>query len=141
MIDLDNQTDTIVDAALFDPICDFLGIDMLELILVEDAAMQAINAQTRGKNSTTDVLSFPLVRSHMHEPLGSVIISVERAYEVAHELGHTVQEELQLLFTHGALHVLGFDHETDHGQMRDKEVQVITHFNLPKSLIVRNTDV
>lgn len=55
----------------------------------------------------------------------------------AAELGHGRDDETALLFTHGLLHVLGYDHESDDGQMRAKECEIIEKFRLPKSLIVR----
>ena len=73
----------------------------------------------------------------MHAPLGCIAINVDLAREKAAELGHDEADETALLFTHGLLHVLGFDHESDDGQMREAEERVIAKFNLPKSLIVR----
>jgi probable rRNA maturation factor len=55
----------------------------------------------------------------------------------AKELGHSEQDELSLLFIHGMLHLLGFDHEVDEGEMREKEKALINTFDLPKSLIIR----
>ena len=55
----------------------------------------------------------------------------------AAQLGHGRDDETALLFTHGLLHVLGYDHESDDGQMRVKECEIIEKFRLPKSLIVR----
>jgi len=70
-------------------------------------------------------------------PLGSIVISALHVETLAKELGHTNDDELALLFTHGLLHLLGYDHEVDNGEMREKELQLIEKFNLPKSLIVR----
>ena len=53
------------------------------------------------------------------------------------ELGHTPQDELALLFIHGLLHLLGYDHECDNGEMRAKEEELIKKFDLPESLIIR----
>ncbi|MGJ9366302.1 rRNA maturation RNase YbeY, partial [Campylobacter jejuni] len=55
-------------------------------------------------------------------------------------LGHSYEEEISLLFIHAMLHLLGFDHENDNGEMREKEKELIEHFNLPKSLIVRTLE-
>jgi len=63
--------------------------------------------------------------------------SLETAQEVANSFKHSVHEEISLLFIHGLLHLLGFDHENDSGEMRDKEKEIIKHFSLSKSLIVR----
>lgn len=72
-------------------------------------------------------------------PLGSIVISVDYAQEKANEFNHTLEEEITLLFIHGLLHLLGFDHEVDKGEHRTKEEELINTFNLPNSLIVRNT--
>ena len=72
-----------------------------------------------------------------HIPLGSIVISVDYVTEVAKRLGHSYDEELSLLFIHGLLHLLGYDHEVDNGEMREREAKLIKTFNLPKSLIVR----
>ncbi|HIP46830.1 MAG TPA: rRNA maturation RNase YbeY, partial [Campylobacterales bacterium] len=109
----------------------------VELILTNDTEIAAINLSERGLDKATDVLSFPLEPLPSF-PLGSIMISVDRAEAVANELGHSSDEEIALLFTHGMLHLLGYDHEVDEGEMREKEQEVIAHFLLPKSLIVRN---
>jgi probable rRNA maturation factor len=70
-------------------------------------------------------------------PLGSIVIAQEFIENKAEELGHTPSDEMTLLFIHGFLHLLGFDHEVDNGEMRDKEELLIKEFNLPTSLIVR----
>ena len=70
-------------------------------------------------------------------PLGSIVISYEYVQNIAQKLQHSEQEEFTLLFIHGLLHILGFDHEVDNGEMREKESAIITNYNLPKSLIVR----
>ena len=56
----------------------------------------------------------------------------------ADRFAHSPQEELKLLLIHGILHLLGYDHEIDNGEMREKEREIIEHFNLPKSLIIRS---
>jgi probable rRNA maturation factor len=73
-------------------------------------------------------------------PLGSIIIAESFVKEKAAEHGHTIQDELSLLFIHGMLHLLGFDHENDDGEMRAREKELIEQFDLPKSLIVRTTE-
>ena len=69
--------------------------------------------------------------------LGSVVINLDLVEMKAAQLGHGRDDETALLFTHGLLHVLGYDHESDSGQMRAKECEIIEKFRLPKSLIVR----
>lgn len=77
----------------------------------------------RKKNSTTDVLSFPVnetLPDNRHY-LGDVLISLERADVQAKERARSLNEEIQTLLLHGVLHLLGYDHETDRGQMNRLE--------------------
>jgi probable rRNA maturation factor len=109
----------------------------VELIFMSDAEISELNAEFRDKNSPTDVLSFPL-EEMPNSPLGAIVISIDKAKEKAKELGHKIDDELSLLFIHGFLHLLGYDHESDNGEMRIKEEQIIKDFGLPESLILRN---
>ena len=203
---------------ILDAIAAELGGGNVELIFVRGEEMRQLNAQTRGIDKTTDVLSFPLdpaafagfgedfseensanensgakilnaansasentgaANSASEKPnatnsasknsntinsensegessndenlknenfgggnfapalLGSVVINLDLVELKAAQLGHGADDETALLFTHGMLHVLGFDHESDDGQMRAKECEIIEKFRLPKSLIVR----
>ena len=193
---------------ILDAIAAELGGGSVELIFVRGEEMRQLNAQTRGIDKTTDVLSFPLdpaafagfgeylsEESSAHENsgakilnaansasentgaansvsensntinsensegespgdenfknenfggenfapalLGSVVINLDLVELKAAQLGHGRDDETALLFTHGMLHVLGYDHESDDGQMRAKECEIIEKFCLPKSLIVR----
>jgi probable rRNA maturation factor len=72
-------------------------------------------------------------------PLGSIIISTDFISEKASEYNHSFEDEMKLLFIHGILHLLGFDHEVDNGEHRQKEEELIKKYNLPDSLIVRNS--
>jgi len=137
MISLDNQTNYTIETTLLEEIVALLSSQEVELTLCDNATIATLNATHRDKDKPTDVLSFPLVSDFDFMPLGSLVISVEMAQEVANELGHSVEDEIALLFIHGLLHLLGYDHEIDEGQMRAKEIELIEHFNLPKSLIVR----
>ncbi|AQW80422.1 metal-dependent hydrolase (UPF0054 domain) [Campylobacter pinnipediorum subsp. pinnipediorum] len=123
---------------ILDKICDFLTPGDVDLCFVDNEEMRKVNLKERGFDKTTDVLSFPLVYQP-HAPLGCILINVDLVEEKANELGHSKEAEMALLFTHGLLHVLGYDHETDDGQMREKEEAVIAEFELPDSLIVRNS--
>lgn len=193
---------------ILDAIAAELGGGSVELIFVRGEDMRQLNAQTRGIDKATDVLSFPLdpaaftgfgedfseensanensgdkilntanstnentdaanfasknsntINSENSEGespndknlknenfdggnfipalLGSVVINLDLVELKAAQLGHGRDDETALLFTHGLLHVLGFDHESDIGQMRAKECEIIEKFCLPKSLIVR----
>ena len=125
--------------AILDEICDFLTPADVELVLVDSTAMQEINKEQRGIDKTTDVLSFPL-NAVLHCPVGTIVINKDATSSVADLLGHSYDEEMALLFTHGLLHVLGYDHEKDSGEMRDMEFSVIQKFDLPSSLIIRNEE-
>ena len=139
MIELDNQTETPIDTAPLERIAAALTEREIELILTDDETMRTINREQRGIDKTTDVLSFPFEPMPM-APLGSMVISMDRVRSVAAELGHSEAEETALLFIHGLLHLLGYDHECDDGEMREKERELIESFGLPKSLIVRTEE-
>jgi len=137
MILLDNQTQSQIDIKKLENICQYLNINRdLELIITNDENIKQLNKEHRGVDKATDVLSFPLEDIDFM-PLGSIVISIDMAKKVANSLGHSVDDEITLLFIHGLLHILGFDHEVDNGEMREKEEEIIKYFNLPKSLIVR----
>ena len=123
---------------LLEQIADFLGAGDVELVFVNDDEMRKINREHRGIDKATDVLSCPYEQV-AGGLMGSVVISTDTASRVASELGHNIECEIALLFLHGVLHILGYDHEIDNGQMREKEKEVIEHFSLPDSLIIRNS--
>jgi len=106
----------------------------ISLHLVSDATIRALNAEHRGKDAATDVLSFPLLdNSDFVLPpdhsldLGDVVISYERASEQAAEYGHSYDRELAYLVAHGVLHILGYDHENaaERELMRAKEEEAL----------------
>ena len=94
---------------------------------VSDRRMKELNSFFRGKDSTTDVLSFPH-ESDEFDPddsnLGDIVISVEQAERQAGENGLTLENEIKQLILHGVLHLSGYDHETDNGEMNKKELQL-----------------
>ncbi|MCH5336252.1 MAG: rRNA maturation RNase YbeY [Campylobacter sp.] len=120
-----------------DKIAKALSSKDVELVFMDDENMRELNKAQRGIDKSTDVLSFPLENIAKDLPLGSVVINLDLAKKKAKELGHSLEEELSLLFIHAMLHLLGFDHERDKGEMREKERQWIEFFNLPQSLIIR----
>ncbi|ACM93548.1 conserved hypothetical protein [Nautilia profundicola AmH] len=139
MIDFDNRTDYEFDINKLNDIYNLLTDKDIELILTDDEEIKELNSQFRNKDKATDVLSFPL-EAMPGMPLGSIVISIDTAKKGAEEFGHSVDDEIRLLFLHGLLHLLGYDHETDNGEMRAKEEEIIKKLNLPSSLIVRNED-
>ena len=136
MIELDNRTSLDVNEQLLAKITKTLTKKDIELIVTNDDEMRSINNQYRGIDRSTDVLSFPYEDMPM-SPLGSIVISSSHVEEKAKEFSHTNDDEFSLLYIHGLLHLLGFDHEVDSGEMRVKEKKLIKQFNLPNSLIIR----
>ena len=140
-IDLDNKTDKKINLSFLREIAGSLTNKDIELVICENAYIKNINSEFRQKNKATDVLSFPYEQipdTTINLPLGSIVISVDYVKKKAKKYKHSFDEELSLLFIHGLLHLLGYDHETDDGEHRKKEKKVIKKFNLPKSLIVRS---
>ena len=184
------------DLNLATKIADELTNKDIELVLLDESAMRALNFEQRGVNKATDVLSFPLVdfcenapsaensqnlphgvnfeRENLSEnqissenlqnnaefldknlknepfganfssknaqnlPLGSIVINANAVFSESQRLKHSAEAEFTLLFLHALLHLLGYDHETDSGQMRAMEKRLIERFKLPQSLIIRN---
>lgn len=98
---------------------------VFSVAFVNDDRMKQLNELFRGKRTTTDVLSFP------HEPdefdpdknnLGDIVISAEQAAKQAVENGLTLENEVKHLILHGLLHLCGYDHETDNGEMNKREL-------------------
>ena len=87
----------------------------LSVVLAGDRLLHRLNRTYRGQDRPTDVLSFP--GGGGEAGLGDVVISVETAERNAKGLGRTLGQELDVLALHGFLHVMGYDHETDHGTM------------------------
>ena len=145
IIDLDNQTELTINIDILEEIAQDLTIREIELIVTDNKTIQELNSEHRAKNKVTDVLSFPINTTFGEEtipgmPLGSIVISADLVKERSAELGHNAEDELSLLFIHGLLHLLGFDHEVDNGEMRNKEKTIIETFALPSSLIVRTEE-
>jgi probable rRNA maturation factor len=93
---------------------------------VSDRAMRELNRRWRGKSGTTDVLSFPSGQEEFEKgegaTLGDVVISVEQAARQAAEHGLDFEGEVAQLILHGLLHLCGYDHETDSGEMNALEL-------------------
>jgi len=104
-------------------------------LIAGDAEVRRLNRDFRKKDSATDVLSFPSAQSLGF--LGDVAISFEHATRQAAEYGHPVGQEIEILMLHGVLHLLGFDHEKDRGQMARAESKWRTALGLPNGLIAR----
>jgi probable rRNA maturation factor len=106
-----------------------------ECLIANDQELQRLNLNFLGQDYPTDVLSFP--NAEPDAELGQIAISIERAAEQAAQFGHSLVEELQILMLHGVLHLAGFDHETDSGEMAAAEQHWRAEFQLPHALIGR----
>jgi probable rRNA maturation factor len=112
------------------------------VFLTTDRALRNLNRRFRGKNKPTDVLSFPvadlLQSSKPAERIaGDVAISVETARCQSVKQGHALSIELKVLILHGLLHLAGYDHESDAGQMHRREQTLRARLGLPQGLIER----
>jgi probable rRNA maturation factor len=106
----------------------------MTVALVPDARVRALNRKFRKKDETTDVLSF---RSDEPGYLGDVVISTGVAARQARAAGHSVATEVRVLALHGLLHLLGYDHERDDGQMARLERRLRRVGGLREGLIER----
>jgi len=111
----------------------------LSLTFVNDEQIRELNRDYRGKDSATDVLSFPqddgdgfVSVPGMPVMLGDIVISLPRAQEQAASFGHSLEREVVYLAVHGMLHLLGYDHEDEEGrsQMRQREEAVMNVLGL-----------
>lgn len=145
MINIGNLTDLQVDVEFLNKIANSLTTRDIDLTLCHNNTIQTYNKEYRQQNRATDVLSFPIsndiisIENNMI-PLGSIVISVDYVREKSLDYNHSHHDELALLFIHGLLHLLGYDHETDTGEMREKEAEIIKRFELPSSLIIRTEE-
>ena len=139
MIELENNTQFEIDISNLEKIALTLTKKEIELLVVKNDEIKKLNKEHRNIDKATDVLSFPLDFEMANMPLGSIVISTDFVEEKAKEYGHSFEAEFSLLFIHGLLHLLRYDHEIDEGEHRAKEEELIKKFNLPDSLIVRNS--
>lgn len=114
-----------------------------ELVFMDQEEMQKLNAETRGIDKVTDVLSFPTldnirgkilqVEDYPYETedgrlmIGSIVMCNQKIKAQAEEYGHTEERERTYLLVHGLMHLFGYDHMTDDDkkEMRDKEKQAL----------------
>jgi probable rRNA maturation factor len=104
-------------------------ITEVTIAFIDDDAMTELNQKFRKKAKTTDVLTFPADDSYNEpsatgRPLGDIVISVDQARRQAAEEKHSLAVEIRYLVLHGVLHALGYDHETDQGEMNALEQDV-----------------
>ena len=111
----------------------------VNVLLTSSAEMKSLNRRFRGKDKPTDVLSFPAEPVARKQFAGEIAISTEIATKNARALGHSPAEEVKILVLHGVLHLRGYDHECDNGQMARREKQLRAKLRLPPSLIERTS--
>jgi probable rRNA maturation factor len=110
----------------------------VSVLVTSSRELQQLNRRFRGKNTPTDVLSFPAIPGLMQAFAGDIAISAEIAARNARQLGHTAAEEIRVLTLHAVLHLAGYDHELDDGEMQRKEAHLRKSLGLPVGLIERN---
>lgn len=100
----------------------------VSIVFVNDAAIRKLNQRFRGKDYATDVLSFPhqaeTFESKAQDALGEIVISVDRAAKQAKENRLSLTSEVEQLILHGLLHLCGYDHQTDDGEMDRLELKL-----------------
>ena len=135
----------------------------VSVLIASSAELRRLNRRFRGKNEPTDVLSFPLADSRSNHRdtearrilkrnvsvslglrggfsgAGDIAISAEVGARNARRLGHSLADELKILILHGLLHLAGYDHEIDAGEMARKEARLRRALGLPTALIERST--
>jgi len=110
----------------------------VNVMVTSSRELRRLNRQFRGKDKPTDVLSFPAIDGSTNGLAGDVAISADIAADNARRLGHTAADEIKILALHGVLHLAGYDHEEDHGEMSQKEARLRRVLALPVGLIERN---
>jgi probable rRNA maturation factor len=108
------------------------------VLVTSSRELRRLNQRFRGKDNATDVLSFPAPPISVGRFAGDVAISAEIARENARRLGHSAADEIKVLTLHGVLHLAGYDHEHDAGEMARKEKRLRKQLGLPTALIERN---
>jgi probable rRNA maturation factor len=111
----------------------------VNVLVTSSAELRKLNSRFRGKNKSTDVLSFPAPSGLMDDLAGDVAISAEIAVKNAGLLRHSGAAEVKILALHGVLHLAGYDHESDHGEMARKELHLRKSLGLPGGLIERSS--
>jgi probable rRNA maturation factor len=109
----------------------------VDVLLTSDAELKSLNRAYRGKNKSTDVLSFPTPPEISARHAGDLAISIDTAARQAATYNHPLDTEVKILVLHGLLHLAGEDHETDKGQMAAREAELRREFKLPNGLIER----
>jgi probable rRNA maturation factor len=121
------------------------GVDgEINVLLADDRALRRLNRTFLGKDTPTDVLSFPAGSTAVFfgDPdgpdfAGDIAISLETAARQAARYGHSLRDELRILLLHGVLHLAGFDHDADSGEMAAREAELRHQLGLPGAVTAR----
>jgi probable rRNA maturation factor len=113
----------------------------VSILLTSNRQMRQLNRCFRGKDKPTDVISFPAIHEVSRQMAGDLAISVDIATGNAKHFGHSTQEEICVLILHGLLHLAGYDHEKDKGEMARKEQRLRVTLGLPSTLIERTNSI
>ncbi|MFY9977966.1 MAG: rRNA maturation RNase YbeY [Candidatus Sulfotelmatobacter sp.] len=114
--------------------------EMVNVLVTSSSQVRSLNHRFRGSDKATDVLSFPALHVQKSLPkqlAGDVVISADIARDNAKRLGHPLENEVRILVLHGILHLAGFDHERDGGEMSRKESRLRRQLKLEAALIER----
>ncbi len=130
----DNQRKIKLDKNIFQKFAEQISTQTEEVncktftvAFVSDTKMRLLNKQFRGQSKTTDVLSFPFEPDEFETEqnyLGDIVISAEQAERQANENNLAFEREIKQLILHGVLHLCGYDHETDSGEMNERELEL-----------------
>ena len=115
----------------------------ISIILTTPKKIKELNNEYRKINKETDVLSFPMferddipknILNEIEEPLGDIVISVERVKQQAEEYGHSFERELSYMVVHGFYHLMGYDHIeiTERNEMREKEEKILKKLGITR---------
>jgi probable rRNA maturation factor len=113
---------------------------VVNVLITTSHELRIMNRRFRGQDKATDVLSFPPMFGLVPDFAGDVAISADIAAQNARRFGHSAAEEIKILALHGVLHLAGYDHERDRGQMARKEARLRKQMSLPVGLIGRNLE-
>jgi len=112
----------------------------VNVLVTTSRELRILNSRFRGLDKATDVLSFPPLFGLVADFAGDVAISADIAAQNALRLGHSAAVEIKVLALHGVLHLAGYDHERDAGEMGRKEAHLRKKLGLPVALIARNAE-
>lgn len=107
----------------------------VSVVITDNEEIRSLNLKYRGKDSATDVLSFPMFDEDGtldDEELGDIVISLERADEQAKEFGHSIKREVAFLTAHSMLHLFGYDHENGEQEMYQKQDDILNSLGITR---------